>query len=177
MPPGFLIPRATFRRLIGPLQTRSDASAGRRRARETATAGAIDRPIRPQRLQQTRARAPCSDLSPPLPCSTRIIIRVESMSRDAQMDHFVEPQAGRVRGQQHRPMFPIRGLRDAPARSPRAQDHRELDRLARPGNRERRPVALQRRVIEEAETVHDDVHVLQDRCRSRRRWRKYACTS
>ena len=38
-----------------------------------------------------------------------------------------------------------------------AQDHRKLDRLARPGNFERRPIALQCRVIEKAETVHDNV--------------------
>ena len=67
---------------------------------------------------------------------------------DAQVEHFVEPQAGGVGGEQRRAMFPIGGLREHPLDLLAAQDHGEAHRLARPGNIERRPIALQGRAIE-----------------------------
>ena len=55
-------------------------------------------------------------------------------------------------------MFATGGLREHPLDLLAAQDHRELSWLAWPRNLERGAIALQRRVIEEAETVHDNVH-------------------
>ena len=74
-----------------------------------------------------------------------------------EMQHFVEPQPGRVGGEQHRAVLPTDGVLEHPFDLLGAQDLRELDRLTGPGNLEGRSIALQRRVIEEAETVHDNV--------------------
>ena len=74
-------------------------------------------------------------------------------------------------------MFRICRLRDDLLDLFAAQNRREFLPLARRRDGERRTVALQRDVTKNRSPFATTLQVLHDRCRSRSRWTRYACTS
>ncbi len=157
--PGLRDAGAALRRLIRALQRGRIASAARspRRRKQPRRAGA-------RRFQYARnASSRCAESTVYRSLPALALLDANRHPRridvgDAQVEHFVQPQAGRVGRQQHRAMLQIRRVGDHPLRPPR--DSRSPGSL--PGwrmrrNRERRPVALQRRVVEKPQPVDDDV--------------------
>ena len=158
MPPGLGDARAALRRADTPAAARTDPSGAGLAPRETATSrGRATLPVRPQGVEQARREHRVAVLAAlALLDADRHPRRVDI--GDAQMQHFVEAQA-RPRtssGASCDASDSARG-RSAAATSSRLRRAGSLPGCRGDGMRERRPVALQRLVIEEPQPMHDDV--------------------
>jgi hypothetical protein len=76
---------------------------------------------------------------------------------DSQVQDLIQPQPSGIGRHQHRPMLLVGGVGDEPVHFLTTHEGRQFARLPRGRDRERRPVALQRRVVKEAEAVDHDV--------------------
>ncbi len=119
--------------------------------------------VRAASLSITRARPPAGGREHRMPILASLpLLDANGHARrievaDARVQQLGEPHARRVNRENHRAMFQIPHLCDQPRDFGTAEDRRERARTARRRHTERHAVALQRGVIRQAQSLHDDV--------------------
>lgn len=118
--------------------------------------GAIDLPVAPEFLEEPLGQEGVAILRAlALVHANRHAIRVDV--RDLEVDDFADPEPRGVGRHEQGPVLGVVGRVEQPADLLLAQDLRQLGRLFRGRDAELRTIALERLVVQEAQSVEHDV--------------------